>query len=78
MCNQAIKPDGVQRGLISTVIERFEKKGYKLVAMKMLWATKDKAESHYADLSKRPFFPGLVKYFTSGTLIPPFPLEYPR
>lgn len=66
MFNQAIKPDGVQRGLISTVIERFEKKGYKLVAMKMLWPSKEKAESHYADLAKKPFFPGLVKYFSSG------------
>jgi nucleoside-diphosphate kinase len=34
---QAIKPDGVQRGLVGEVISRFEKKGYKLVAMKMIW-----------------------------------------
>ncbi|DAZ94504.1 TPA: hypothetical protein N0F65_011857 [Lagenidium giganteum] len=65
----AIKPDGVQRGLISEVIARFEKKGYKLVALKMMTASEARAREHYADLSARPFFPGLVKYFTSGPIV---------
>ncbi|CEG50196.1 nucleoside diphosphate kinase [Plasmopara halstedii] len=65
----AIKPDGVQRGLISEVIGRFEKKGYKLVALKQMTATEERAKAHYADLSARPFFPGLVKYFTSGPIV---------
>ncbi|KAG1710251.1 Nucleoside diphosphate kinase B [Phytophthora capsici] len=65
----AIKPDGVQRGLISEVIGRFEKKGYKLVALKLMTATEERAKNHYADLSARPFFPGLVKYFTSGPIV---------
>lgn len=65
----AIKPDGVQRGLINKVIAKFENKGYKLVAMKMMTATEDRAREHYADLSSRGFFPGLVKYFTSGPII---------
>ena len=65
----AIKPDGVQRGLIHKVIGRFEEKGYKLVAMKMMTSTEDRARDHYADLSKRPFFNGLVKYFSSGPII---------
>ncbi|OWZ20159.1 Nucleoside diphosphate kinase B [Phytophthora megakarya] len=65
----AIKPDGVQRGLISEVIARFEKKGYKLVALKMMTATEERAKNHYADLSARPFFPGLVKYFSSGPIV---------
>merc|ERR1719410_717868 len=60
----AIKPDGVQRGLISEVIARFEKKGYKLVAKKMT-TSKAHTEEHYADLSKKPFFAGLVEYFSS-------------
>lgn len=51
------------------VISRFEKKGYKLVALKLLTPTKAKAESHYADLAKRPFFAGLVAYFSSGPII---------
>lgn len=65
----AIKPDGVQRGLINKVMAKFEDKGYKLVAMKMMTASESRAREHYADLSKRSFFPGLVKYFTSGPII---------
>jgi len=65
----AIKPDGVQRGLVGEVISRFEKKGYKLVGMKLLWPTKEKAASHYDDLKARPFFAGLVEYFSSGPII---------
>eukprot|EP00904_Undaria_pinnatifida_P014226 jgi/Undpi1/9934/HiC_scaffold_28.g12388.m1 len=65
----AIKPDGVQRQLVGEVITRFEKKGYKLVAMKMIWPTKEMAANHYADLSKKPFFGGLVDYFASGPIV---------
>ncbi|KAF0697257.1 Aste57867_12029 [Aphanomyces stellatus] len=65
----AIKPDGVERGLISEVIARFEKKGYKLVALKLLTPTEARAREHYADLSGRPFFNGLVKYFSSGPIV---------
>lgn len=42
-----IKPDGVQRGLVGEIISRFEKKGLKLTAMKMVWPTKEMAEKHY-------------------------------
>jgi len=62
----AIKPDGVQRQIVGEIISRFEKKGYKLVAMKMIWASKEKAAGHYADLAGKPFFNGLVDYFSSG------------
>eukprot|EP00612_Vaucheria_litorea_P002926 CAMPEP_0171461706 /NCGR_PEP_ID=MMETSP0945-20130129/6045_1 /TAXON_ID=109269 /ORGANISM="Vaucheria litorea, Strain CCMP2940" /LENGTH=156 /DNA_ID=CAMNT_0011988103 /DNA_START=261 /DNA_END=731 /DNA_ORIENTATION=- len=65
----AIKPDGVQRGLVSEVIARFEKKGYKLVAMKMVWPSREMAAKHYDDLKERPFFPALVKYFSSGPIV---------
>jgi nucleoside-diphosphate kinase len=65
----AIKPDGVQRGLIGDIISRFEKRGYKLVGLKMVWPTKQMAEEHYADLSKKPFFPGLVSFFSSGPIV---------
>lgn len=49
----AIKPDGVQRGLIGKIIQRFEEKGYKLVAMKMIHPTKKMAENHYGELQPR-------------------------
>ena len=64
----AIKPDGVQRGLIGEIIGRFEQKGYKLVAMKVLVPTKEQAAGHYADLSGKGFFNGLCEYFSSGPI----------
>lgn len=64
-----IKPDGVQRGLVGEVIKRFESKGYFLAAMKMLVVDKSFAETHYADLSDKPFFPKLIDYITSGPVV---------
>lgn len=64
----AIKPDGVQRGLIGNIIGRFETKGFKLVAMKLMTPTLQQAEGHYADLSKKGFFKGLCTYFSSGPI----------
>jgi len=61
-----IKPDGVQRGLVGQIISRFETKGFKLVAMKLCSPGKAMFEKHYADLSAKPFFPGLVEYAASG------------
>merc|ERR1711976_673690 len=65
-----IKPDGVQRGIVGDIIKRFEQKGFKLVAMKFMWATEEHLKQHYADLAGKPFFPGLVKYMASGPLVP--------
>jgi nucleoside-diphosphate kinase len=65
----AVKPDGVQRGIVGDIIARFEKRGYKLVGLKMVWPTKEMAEAHYADLSKKPFFGGLCSFFSSGPIV---------
>lgn len=65
----AIKPDGVQRGLVGKIIARFEEKGFKLVAMKFLQASQGHLEEHYADLKTKPFFNGLVKYMASGPVV---------
>eukprot|EP00250_Pteridium_aquilinum_P002637 c12861_g1_i1 orf=57-758(+) len=65
----AIKPDGVQRGLISEIISRFERKGYKLVAIKLVIPTKEFAEQHYDDLKARPFFNGLCDFLSSGPVV---------
>ncbi|KAI8388431.1 nucleoside diphosphate kinase [Radiomyces spectabilis] len=62
----AVKPDGVQRGLVGKIINRFEERGYKLVGLKAVVPSKDLAEQHYADLKGRPFFGGLVDYMTNG------------
>ncbi|KAK0103119.1 nucleoside diphosphate kinase, variant 2 [Cadophora gregata f. sp. sojae] len=64
----AIKPDGVQRGLIGPIISRFEARGYKLAAIKLMTASQEHLEKHYEDLSSKPFFPGLIKYMGSGPI----------
>lgn len=64
-----IKPDGVQKGLIGEIIGRIERKGYKIVAMKMLQLTKEMAEEHYREHVGKPFYPGLVEYITSGPVV---------
>ncbi|KAA0725223.1 Nucleoside diphosphate kinase A [Triplophysa tibetana] len=65
----AIKPDGVQRGLVGEIIKRFEQKGFKLVALKLIQANDDLLREHYGDLKDRPFFPGLVSYMSSGPVV---------
>ncbi|WOK97908.1 hypothetical protein Cni_G06616 [Canna indica] len=65
----AIKPDGVQRGLISEIISRFERKGFKLVAIKIMVPSKEFAQKHYHDLKERPFFNGLCDFLSSSPVI---------
>merc|ERR1712066_386550 len=65
----AIKPDGVQRGLIGEIVKRFEQRGYKLVAAKLMTASEDHLKEHYKDLSSKPFFAGLVKYMATGPVL---------
>ncbi|KAJ3513228.1 hypothetical protein NLJ89_g3062 [Agrocybe chaxingu] len=64
-----IKPDGVQRGLVGKIIQRFEERGYKLIALKLVQSTPEHLEKHYADLKGKPFFPGLIKYMASGPVV---------
>lgn len=61
-----IKPDGVQRAFIGQIIQKFEQRGFKLAAMKLCQPGKAMFEKHYADLAKKPFFPGLIEYASSG------------
>merc|ERR1712136_155863 len=65
-----IKPDGVARNLVAKIIERFEQRGYKLVAMKFMQAGTDLLNQHYSDLKEKPFFPSLVKHIASGPVVP--------
>jgi len=65
----AVKPDGVQRGLVGKIIQRFEERGYKLVALKQVHASKQHLEVHYQDLKDKPFFQGLVTYMASGPIV---------
>ena len=61
-----IKPDGVQRSLIGTIISRIESKGLKIAAMKMGVMERAKAEEHYSEHVERPFFKDLVDFITSS------------
>src|SRR3990167_7081165 len=65
----AIKPDGVQRGLVGEILQRFERAGLAIVAMKLFWANKDFAQKHYSAHIKKPFYPGLEKYITEGPVV---------
>ena len=61
-----VKPDGVQRGLVGEVVSRFEKKGIKIAALKLMQITPELAEKHYAEHKEKPFFDDLVSFITSG------------
>ncbi len=64
-----LKPDAVNRRLIGEIISRFEKKGLKIVAMKMLWLSREKAEKHYEVHKGKPFYESLIDYITSGPIV---------
>ena len=64
-----IKPDGVQRGLIAEILVRVERKGLKLVGLKSVVPSQETAEAHYEVHKERPFYPGLIKFVTSGPVV---------
>ena len=64
-----IKPDGLQRGLVGAIIQRFEKRGLQLIAMDLRQVTREFAEKHYAVHHGKPFYNGLVKYLIASPLI---------
>src|SRR6516162_4715726 len=64
-----LKPDAVQRRLVGTLIQRFEQKGLRLVGMKLLQASRDLAEKHYAVHKGKPFYDSLLGFLTSGPTV---------
>ena len=64
-----LKPDTVERQLVGTILNRFEQKGLKIAAMRMLQFTQELARKHYADHVDKPFYPGLETYITSGPVV---------
>jgi nucleoside-diphosphate kinase len=64
-----IKPDAVQRGLVGNIISRFERKGIKVVAMKLVSVSKELAEKHYGIHKGKPFFEPTVEYITSSPVV---------
>jgi nucleoside-diphosphate kinase len=64
-----IKPDGVQRGLIGDIVSRLERRGLKIVAMKMLVVGDSLAKKHYEEHAAKPFFTSLVGFIKSGPVV---------
>ena len=64
-----VKPDAFQRGLTGEIISRFERRGLKVVAMKLITATREVVEQHYAEHNGKPFYEGLVGYLMSGPIV---------
>ncbi|HEX5451105.1 MAG TPA: nucleoside-diphosphate kinase [Candidatus Limnocylindrales bacterium] len=64
-----VKPDGVQRQLIGRILGRYEERGLKLVALKLVRIDRPTAEEHYAVHRAKPFFTGLVDFIISGPLV---------
>lgn len=64
-----LKPDCVQRRLVGRIVQRFEEKGLRIAAMKLMRITRELAERHYAPHQGKPFYPGLIDYITSGPVV---------
>lgn len=65
----AIKPDGVKRGFIGKILQRFEDKSYKIIGLKMINVTDKQAQAHYAEHEGKDFYQELIEYITSGPII---------
>ena len=61
-----LKPDAVSRGLCGEILARFEKRGFKIVAAKLLTVSRELAEKHYQEHAEKPFFAGLVDFITGA------------
>ncbi len=64
-----VKPDGVRRGLVGEVISRLERKGFRIVGLKLMQIPRETAERHYGEHRGKPFFEGLVTFITSGPVV---------
>jgi len=64
-----VKPDGVRRGLIGAIISRFEARGFRVAALKMLQFDRELARKHYAEHVDRSFYPPLEDFITSGPCV---------
>ncbi|MBA3746185.1 MAG: nucleoside-diphosphate kinase [Solirubrobacterales bacterium] len=64
-----VKPDAFERNLTGEIIARFERKGLRLVALKMTTVEESTAREHYAEHAEKPFFGDLVAFITSGPIV---------
>jgi nucleoside-diphosphate kinase len=64
-----LKPDAVQRGLVGTVLSRFEARGFTISGMKMVGLSPQILEEHYSHIKDKPFFPGIAKFMSSCPVV---------
>jgi nucleoside-diphosphate kinase len=64
-----VKPDGIQRGLVGEIVTRFERKGLKIIGLKMMTAHDALLESHYPHLADKPFFGEIKEYMKSSPIV---------
>lgn len=64
-----LKPDTIHRGLIGEIVNRFERKGLKIVGMKMVQLEDALLEAHYAHIKDKPFFEGIKKFMKSAPVV---------
>ena len=64
-----LKPDAIRRGLMGEIINKIERKGYTITAMKMFNMTKELLREHYAHIADRPFYPEVEEYMLSGPVL---------
>jgi nucleoside-diphosphate kinase len=64
-----LKPDAIQRALCGEIVARFERRGLKIVGLKLIQVPEDLARAHYAEHEGKPFYPGLIDYITSGPVV---------
>jgi nucleoside-diphosphate kinase len=64
-----IKPDGVQRALVGTLVDRFERRGLRIAGLKLIHPDRALAERHYAVHLGKPFYAGLVQFIVSGPVV---------
>ncbi len=63
------KPDCVQRRLVGQILQRFESKGIRIAALKLMRVSQELAEKHYGEHRERPFFPGLIQFITGSPVV---------
>jgi nucleoside-diphosphate kinase len=64
-----LKPDAVQRGLIGEILTRLERRGLKIVGMKLMQVEPALAEEHYAEHKGKPFYAGLIEYISAAPVV---------
>ena len=64
-----LKPDAIQRGLAGQILQRFERKGLRIAAAKLMLVPREQAEKHYAEHKGKPFYDGLIKFVTSSPVM---------